>query len=83
MNKTVQGLKTKLETIKKRQTEKILEIKNVGIQTSTRGKAQEQHARDGCGEGVEEGKHSSIAGVNANLHNHFGNQFDGISEHWE
>jgi hypothetical protein len=34
-------------------------------------------------ENVEQGEHFSIAGENANLYNHFGNQFYDFSENWE
>ena len=34
-------------------------------------------------EDVEYGKHSYIAGENANLYNHFGNQDGSFSENWE
>ena len=37
-----------------------------------------------AGEDVEKGEHSPIAGGgNANLYNHFGNQYGGFSENWE
>lgn len=36
-----------------------------------------------AGEDVEQGGRSSIAGGNANLNNHFGNQFGSFSENWE
>jgi hypothetical protein len=32
---------------------------------------------------VEKGEHISIAGWSANLYNHFGNQFDSLSENLE
>ena len=35
------------------------------------------------GEDVEYGENSSIAGGNANLYNHFGNQYGGFSKNWE
>ena len=38
---------------------------------------------DYVGKDVEQGEHSSIAGGNANLYNHFGNQYGGFSENWE
>jgi hypothetical protein len=36
-----------------------------------------------AGKDVQQGEHSSIAGGNVNLYNHFGNQFGGFSENWE
>jgi hypothetical protein len=36
-----------------------------------------------AGEHVVQQEHSSFAGVNANLYNHFENQFGGFSENWE
>jgi len=36
-----------------------------------------------AGKHVEEGEHSSIAGMNVNLHSHFGNQYGGFSENWK
>jgi hypothetical protein len=35
------------------------------------------------GEDVGQGEHCTIAGGNANLYYHFGNQFGGFSENWE
>jgi hypothetical protein len=35
------------------------------------------------GEDVKQGEHSSIAGENTDLHNHFGKQVDGFLENWE
>jgi hypothetical protein len=32
---------------------------------------------------VVQGEHSSIAGGNANLYNHYGNQYGGFSERWK
>jgi hypothetical protein len=34
-------------------------------------------------EDMEQGKHFSIAGGSANLHNHFRNQFGSFSKIWE
>jgi hypothetical protein len=36
-----------------------------------------------AGKDVERGKHSSIPSGIANLYNHFGNQFNGVSENLE
>jgi hypothetical protein len=36
-----------------------------------------------AGEVMEQGEHFSIAGGSANLYNHFGNQFDNLSENLE
>jgi hypothetical protein len=36
-----------------------------------------------AGKNVEQEDHSSIAGGNENLYNHFGNQFGGFSKNWE
>jgi hypothetical protein len=35
------------------------------------------------GEDVEQREHSSFAGGNANLYNHFENQYDGSFENWK
>jgi hypothetical protein len=36
-----------------------------------------------AGKDVEQEEHSSIAVWNANVYNHFENQFGGFSENWE
>ena len=38
---------------------------------------------DYAGKEVELGEHSSIAGGNTKVYNHFGNQYGGFSEYWE
>ena len=43
-----------------------------------------KNSRDStCCKDMEQGEHSSIAGGNANIYNHLGNQFGGFSESWE
>jgi len=46
LNKTIQDLKTKIETIKKLHRETTLKIENLGKRSGVRNKHQQQNTRD-------------------------------------
>jgi hypothetical protein len=68
MNKTVQDLKTKIEAIKKIQTEGILEMENAGKRTETRGISSTNRIQD-----IEErisGREDAIEEVDIQIKNY-------------